>query len=232
MGKPGEAVALLEPLEKANPENLDLAYILGTAMVGVGRHHDGISRIEKVAQATSSADAYAVAGETLLRLNEYEAAQKDLEAAVRLNPKLPGVYTMLGTNQDKLGHVQDAEQSFREALKVDANDVDANVYLGTLLYKRGALDEGKSYLDRALRLNPSSLLARYEMAMWESTDGKFQAAIERLEAVVKDKPDWLDPHVQLASLYYRLHRPEDGLRERKIVERITAEQQAAGPPKQ
>ena len=46
---------------------------------------------------------------------------------------------------------------------------------------------------------------------------------------IKDNPTWLDPHVELASLYYKLHRPQDGAREREIVERLTGEQQAHGP---
>jgi Tfp pilus assembly protein PilF len=94
------------------------------------------------------------------------------------------------------------------------------------------LEGAKPYLERAIRLNPSSPLARYELAIWESTSGQYQAAAERLEALTKDDPKWLEPHVELASLYYRLHRPEDGLRERKMVERLTAERQATGSAKQ
>jgi chorismate mutase len=41
---------------------------------------------------------------------------------------------------------------------------------------------------------------------------------------VRDEPDWLVPHVELAALYYRLNRPEDGAREKKIVDRLTEEE--------
>jgi Tfp pilus assembly protein PilF len=67
------------------------------------------------------------------------------------------------------------------------------------------------------------------MAMLKSTSGEYEAAAQDLESVIKDDPNWLEPHVELASLYYRLHRPADGARERQIVEKITAEQQAQGP---
>jgi Tfp pilus assembly protein PilF len=168
----------------------------------------------------------------MLQVNQYENALKDFQAALRIDPSFPGIYTLVGTAQDKLGDVDQAEQSFREALKVNAEDFEANVYLGTILLKKRELGESKPYLERALQLNPSSALAQYEMAIWESTSGQYQAATDRLEALVKDNPKWLEPHVELASLYYRLHRPEDGLRERKIVERLSAERQAAGPAKQ
>src|ERR1700733_14486400 len=47
----------------------------------------------------------------------------------------------------------------------------------------------------------------------------------------KRDSNWLDPHVELAAAYYKLHRPEDGQRERDIVKQIEAKQQQAGPPK-
>ena len=36
--------------------------------------------------------------------------------------------------------------------------------------------------------------------------------------------------IELATVYYRLHRPADGAKEREIVAKLTAEQQTKGPP--
>jgi tetratricopeptide (TPR) repeat protein len=231
LGKPATAVELLEPLEPANAQNLDLEYAYGTALIKVGKRRDGVARIEKVAKAGNSADAYFLAGSTFLDLNEFESARRDLDAALRLDPKLPGVYTLAGTARDKTGDVKEAEAAFRESLKINPDDFDANLYLGAILYKRRDLDDAKPYLDRALRLNPSSSMARYEEAMFESTSGQYEAAAQDLEKLVKDDPTWLEPHVELASLYYRLHRPTDGAKEREIVDKLTADQQAQGPSK-
>jgi lipopolysaccharide biosynthesis regulator YciM len=74
-------------------------------------------------------------------------------------------------------------------------------------------------------------MARYESAMLKSTSGEYEAAAKELEDVVKDNPQWLEPHVELTSLYYKLHKPADGAKERAIVEKLTAEQQARGPGK-
>jgi len=74
-------------------------------------------------------------------------------------------------------------------------------------------------------------MARYEVAMWKSTSGQYEEAAKELETIVKEDPDWLEPHVELANVYYRLHRPADGAKERAIVARLNAEQQSHGPPK-
>ena len=128
------------------------------------------------------------------------------------------------------GDATSAEPAFRKALEQDPNDFDANLYLGSILYKHRQMEEAKPYLDRALQLQPNSPTARYEMAMWESTSGKYDDAAKDLEALVKSDPKWLDPHVELANVYYRLHRPADGSQgtgDRRAVERAAAE---SGPP--
>src|SRR5450755_2588078 len=122
LGKYATAVTMLDPLEAANARNLDFEYVLASALIKAGKRRDGVSRIEKVAEAGHSADAYLLAGSTLLELNEYEQARRDLDAALRLDPKLPGVYSLAGTARDKVGDVEDAESAFREALRLNGDD--------------------------------------------------------------------------------------------------------------
>lgn len=229
--EPSAAVTLLTPLEGDNSQNMDLEYVLGSALIQTGQRREGVVHVEKSAQGGNSADAYMLAGSTLLQINEFEQARRDLDAALRLDPKLPGIYTLTGTARDKTGDVAGAEAAFREALILNPNDFEANLYLGAILYKGRQLDEAKIYLDKALLLNPGSSMARYETAMLKSTQGEYAAAAQDLEKLVHDDPTWLEPHVELAALYYRLHRPSEGARERKIVDQLNAEQQAQGPGK-
>jgi len=231
-GNADAALTLLEPLEIKYSQNMDFEYVLGSALIKTkGRRREGVARMERVAKSGSAADAYMIAGATLLQLNDYEQAREDLEQAFRLKPTLPGLYTLIGTARDKTGDAKDAEPAFRDALKANPDDFEANLYLGAILYKRRDIEEAKGYLDRALRLRPSDSMARYEAAMLKSTAGDYETAARELELLVKDDPDWLEPHVELATLYYRLHRPADGAREREIVDSLTAKQQAQGPPK-
>lgn len=231
LGDAESAVSMLEPLEAANGRNPDFEYVVGMAMIKSGHRRDGVPRVEKAGEIGNSGDAYMLAGATLLDLNDFEQARHDLEIALQLSPKLPGLHTMVGMSRDKTGDQKEAETAFRQAIQENPNDFEANLYLGALLYKQRHLDEAKPYLDHAVKLKPSDTMARYESAMLKSTAGDYEAAAKELEGVIKDSPDWLEPHVELTSLYYKLHRPEDGAKERAIVERITAEQQAKGPGK-
>ena len=70
---------------------------------------------------------------------------------------------------------------------------------------------------------------RYQLALLAIEDGALDKAREMLEALVKESPQFLEAHVSLAQVYYRLKRPEDGKREREIVQKLTAEAQAKQP---
>ncbi len=228
-GQAAAAAAMLQPLEAANAGNMDFEFVLGTALVGSGKRRDGVARLQQVADATHAADAYFLAGSTLLYLHESAAARKDLDQALQLNPKLPRVAALAGIARDRCGDPQDAEVAFRQAIQGNPKDPDANLYLGAILLKRRELAAAKPFLDVAVQVDPKSTMARYESALWDSYSGQYASAATNLEAVIKVDPTWLDPHVELATVYYKLHRPEDGAKQREIVAKLTEEQQRKGP---
>jgi tetratricopeptide (TPR) repeat protein len=232
LGKSSEAAAMLTPLENGRENNMDLEYVLAFSLIDSGEEAAGLPRMEKVAKATHSTDAYFIAGSARLRRREFHEARADLDAAVDLHGNFPGLYTMAGQARDALGDTEAAQPAFVEALKQDPQDFTANLYLGTMRLKQRDLDSARPMLELALKLQPQSPMARLQMAKLNGMTGKFAEAAATLEELEKADPNWLDPHIELAAIYYKLHRPDDGQRERDIVQQIEARQQKAGPPKQ
>lgn len=232
LGKPAEAVEVLQPLAASNLDDFEFQYAYGTALIDAGRPADGVVRLEKIAASNNSADAYFLAGQTRLRMENVSEARSDLEAALRLNSQLPNIYTLVGIARDKNNDPENAEPMFRQALQQNADDFTANLYLGTILLKRRDLGAAKTYLDHALKMKPSDPMARYESAMLDSTQGNYRMAVPQLESLTRENPQWLDPHVELAALYYKLGRKAEGERERSTIDRILQDQQShlAGQP--
>jgi tetratricopeptide (TPR) repeat protein len=224
-GRYTEAVLLLTPLEAADPGNLDVQWLLGSSMIHAGRPAEGVARVEKVAERGASADAYLLAGQTRLAMNQYDLAHRDADAAQRLNPALEGLSTLTGMILEQQGNYDGAEAALLKSLAVNANDFDAHLYLGGIYYFKRNMEDARLHLTKALQLQPTSAQARYELALVAHADGQLDIAVRYLETLVHQSPDWLQPHVELAALYYRLHRPEDGARERRIVDRMMDTQQ-------
>jgi len=72
--------------------------------------------------------------------------------------------------------------------------------------------------------------ARFQVGSLNLVLGKLDAAQKDLEQVARESPDFQEVHVQLAALYYRLNRKEDGERERQVVLRLNQKARQEGPP--
>ena len=229
LGRNDDAIRLLTPVESAHPDDLGVAWTLGTVLIGAGRAHEGLRRVEAVAERGNSAEAYLLAAQTHLGLNEFERARALADAALRLNPQLPGLYSVSGRIRQYLGDYPGAKADLEKALAANAADFDAHVTLAAVLNADRDLDGAQMHAERALAITPSSPLARYELARVERSRGNIAAAVGGFEKVVQMEPDWLSPHIELAALYYRLNRPADGQRERAIVDKLNEQGKKTGP---
>jgi tetratricopeptide (TPR) repeat protein len=227
--KPAEAVVLLTPLEQGHESDMDFEYVLGDAMIQSGKDTDGIPRMEKAASATHSPDAYVIAGTAHMHRNEFREARADFDTALDLSPTFPGLYTLAGQARDAMGDADASVPAFQAALRADPKDATANLYLGVIRLKQRDFESARPLLELALELRPGHALTRLQLAKLNSMTGKLAEAAATLEDLEKSDPNWLDPHIELAAIYYKLHRPEEGQRERELVQQIEAKQQKAGP---
>jgi tetratricopeptide (TPR) repeat protein len=218
LGKNEDAISLLRPFEEMDPENLTIAWTLGSALIPTGNTRDGIQRVDRVAAKKGMPDVYSLAAERHMRLEELEAARRYADLAVKADPDYPGVNTMSGLVREYSGDVEGAEEAFRRAIVQKQDDFEAHLRLGSVLYQQRKLDEAQQQLQRALQLDPPSSYARFELAKVQNALGQTEAALQSFEAVAKTIPEWLPPHVELAALYFKLKRPEDGAREKQTVE--------------
>jgi Tfp pilus assembly protein PilF len=67
------------------------------------------------------------------------------------------------------------------------------------------------------------------MATLEVIAGNLEQARSRLEQLIAESPQFVEAHVSLATVYYRLKRKEDGDRERATVLKLNAENQKDEP---
>ncbi len=223
-GHDDDVIAMLTPLEKSDPENLEIEWPLGSALIRTGKTREGLERMEKVAQKKDLAEAYSMAASAHFQLQEFDAARKDLDQAMRLNPRLPGLQTLDGIICDNAGDDEGAVKAFQAAIEADPNDFQAHLHLGSIFYTQRKLDDARRELASALEIEPTSYRARYELARVEKGQGKLEDALSNLQGVVKQIPEWIAPHIELSALYYRLNRPEDGAREKKLVDQLTEAQ--------
>lgn len=226
LGEYKKAVDLLGPFETTHPQEWALIYLYGMSLIRDGQVEKGEVEVNKILSHGNSAEAHLMLGAARLAIYDNAGAIDELSTAIKLNAKLPMVHYLYGRALLTLGHRDDAMKQFREELAIDPNEFDPNLYLGVLLNQSEEYKEAKAYLVRALQVRPGDPAARFQMALGEIGTGDLEQARMRLEAIIRENPDFLDAHVSLAQVFYRLRMKSNGDHERTIIAKLNAEQQA------
>ncbi|MBN9686004.1 MULTISPECIES: tetratricopeptide repeat protein [unclassified Corallococcus] len=98
----------------------------------------------------------AARGEVLLSMSRLEEAEKEFEAALRLDAKRSTNWSRLGFIQAQLGKKDEARQSLQKALALHPKDFNALEQLGELAEERGDHDEAVRDFTQAAEAAPDA----------------------------------------------------------------------------
>lgn len=227
LGRYKQSIALLEPLEAENREDEAFNYLLGTALVRDKQTDRGAAVIDRILRRGDSAEARVLLAATKLDTNDFEGATSDLKKAIELSPKLPEVHSRYGQILLTMGDSRGAAAAFRQELELDRTEFMANLNLGVLAKQNQDYADARQYLERALLARPGDPGVRYQLATLELATGELEPARKRLEGLIQESPDFAEAHASLATVYYRLERPDDAERERTLAGKLTSDRQAS-----
>jgi tetratricopeptide (TPR) repeat protein len=222
-------IDLLSPLRKKNPDDLGVAYMLGTALIRNGNTSEGQVVIDSILKNGDSAEARLLMGTTKMSAKDFSSAIEDLKRAADLNPNLPDVHSYYGMALLASGDQAGARKAFEQELHHNRNNFDANLRMGVLLKQDQDFDRALQHFERALKTRPGDIATRFQIASVTLAQSRVDVARAQFETIVKESPTFTEAHVTLATIYYRQKRKADGDRERKIVEDLTAKRQATEP---
>jgi len=229
MGEPKKVIDLLAPIEPQHQDDLALAYMLGLAYLQEKDVEKGGPLVDRILKRGESAEAHLMMGMAKRAAQDLAGGLEELGKAVALNPELPGVHALYGRALLETGNRDRAQAEFEAELARNPLDFDGHLYLGVLLKEDAKFDEAMAHFERALGVRPGDPGVRYQITTIYVSRGESERALPLLEQIVKDAPSFLEAHVTLATVYYRLKRREDGDRERVIIDALNKEIQAKQP---
>lgn len=229
MDREKDVIRILEPERKKYPDDLAIAYLLGTALIRQKRVEEGQVLVDQIFRNGDSAEAHMMLGTAKMGASDFAGARDEFAKAIALDPNLPEVHVFYAKALMLTGDSDLSEKEFAAELRVDPFNFDANLQLGAMAKQEQNYEQAKKYLERAAETRPGDPGVRYQLALISVDQGALDNAREMLEGLVKESPQFLEAHVTLALVYFRLKRPEDSKREREIVQKLTAEAQARQP---
>ncbi len=131
-----------------------------------------------------------------------EAALVTAERAVELDESLPLAHARLAWAYFATRQHAKAIVAARKGVELGPNDAEANVQLGNILNWAGKPEEGRQYIDRAIRLNPHHpYYYLFYLGQSYYLQGDNDKAIELMKRVVTRAPYFLPVRRHLAVLY-------------------------------
>lgn len=141
------SVAALEhPLDGKSRENL----VKAERLLKKGDAAKAIPLLEKLTTDRAAAPfAFAMLGTRYLRTGEIEAAVKALDAAVALDPSVPGYHSNLAYALAEQSRFEEALKESRKALQLDPGNSRYRLVAGQILLVLGRKEEAEFHLRKA-----------------------------------------------------------------------------------
>jgi tetratricopeptide (TPR) repeat protein len=163
--------------------------------------------------SAENADAYNRLGTLLWEMGNENDAVEAFTASCRLNAGQYEVLCNLGVALSAQNDFSAAEHAFREASLIQPDDPRPLAFAGVLYVKNQKWGEAARNLNRALERTPDNPRLQTALALAELHTAGTGPALQRLQAVTKQNPDYAPALFNTASIYrYWLKDPAEAKR--------------------
>jgi tetratricopeptide (TPR) repeat protein len=186
-----------------DPKNLASLYNLAQLekrMGNTAKARAGLTRVIEMARGRVRVIALRARGGLHLEQGDFGAAGKDLERAVKLDPRSAFGHRLLGRLHWQQGDIERALDAHNRALALSPGYTIAYVTRSRLQWLKGDPPAARSDVDRAIELEPSHLWARWQRAYYLAFAGKHAEAKKDLDACISSKTNRSEAYLRRAVL--------------------------------
>jgi tetratricopeptide (TPR) repeat protein len=167
---PVQAVEHFRKALELDPHLPDVHRELGYTLFTLGKN-DEAERVLRQAVVEDPSDglAHSLLGHVINRRGDWSGAKQEFLAAVTYEPGMGKCWRNLADACSMLDERQEAERYYLKALSLGVDDAFANARYGVFLKAQGEREKARSYLRRALDLNPNLNQAREVLSKLDDT---------------------------------------------------------------
>lgn len=211
-----KALPILEEIHDQHPLRFDFGVSLAECQFRIGLVDEAAKVIENLAAIYPTQ----VRSRILLGLAEFyrgerKAALEHLAAVAKAKPRLPSLYTQLGTIYLLLSSTREALVVFTEALNIDPDSPAAHLGMAKCWLRLRQHEKAADEALAALGLEFSLSEAHWVLGIALGRLGKTDRAIKAIEASLRFAPGHGNAHRVLAYLYGKQHDGEERAQEHK-----------------
>ena len=210
MGENETAAGVLEKAIKLEPKESGIYTKLGIIQMNNGQIDQARKNLEKAIQLNpENRVAHQHAGLLYEYEKEYSRAifhfRKGIEGS---DPLYLGVSVNLGRLLNENKRYNETIEVLSSRLPISSKVFEAHMILALAYLRAGQFSDAKIRFERASELKQSSLEARLGIIMSMRGSGDVEAALNRVESLVYENPEWVPALMEYGEILLRLQRPE------------------------
>ena len=206
------AVEVLEGYLKAQPADGQAMMLLGSALLSKGQHAKAVSLMQQALQAKDAPEYRTVLGLSLLRGGQTDNAVKELETAFKKDPLQTQAAMALIEVYTRGGQATKAVSIAEELVRQQPANGEFMNLLGITRGKAGNVASAKSAFEQAIKLSEPSMVPKLNLARLEISAKAYDAAAQRLDAILKTDEKNTEAMYEMAILSDRKGLAADTLR--------------------
>jgi tetratricopeptide (TPR) repeat protein len=220
----GKAVPYLKAAAAKEPQSAAIRLPLAQACLWSRQFECVLTTYKQIlALNADSAEADMLAGEAYSAQSDTPAAVRQFQAAIKANPNLPQEHFGLGYLLWTQRNFAEAEQQFRDELRISPDDGQSLAYLGDTLMQLGKSKEARASLQKAIALKSSLELAHLDLGILDVNASHNSAAVAQFHAAIQINPKSTDARWRLARLYQKMGEHQKAAAEFAIVSKMKRE---------
>ena len=198
------AETLYREVIAAQPDNVDAEYLLGTALLQLGRFDEAILRLKSVVlKRPDVADVHNNLGIGHKAVGDWENAARAFESALKINPDYTQALFNLGAVMEHRGLFADAEKCYRRSLAMEPTDEETQWALAGVLKAQQKWNEAEAVY-RAVSVGEDRKLdLRIQLAFVLARGDKLDEAAEIYGGILREQPDFAEIHNSLSFIHER-----------------------------
>jgi tetratricopeptide (TPR) repeat protein len=221
LGHVREALPFLEQLNRWSPNSTEIAYALGISYIQTRNPDKSRETFASLFNAPpTSAAAYLVNAQMMVRQQFEEMAEKELQKALELDSKLPQANFLLGEMAIYHADIERGIELLQKEIAVNPAFGMAYYRLGEAYTRQLKWNEAIGPLQKSIWLNPFFSGPYIVLGKVYLKKGDLANAENMLRRAVQMDPNNFSGHHLLAQMLQQASRTEDAKREFETAERL------------
>jgi tetratricopeptide (TPR) repeat protein len=207
----------LEEAEKLDPNSYSIHFKLGCTLERLKDNERAKQQLQKAIELDpTQLESRVELAKVLRKLGETDAARQQLllyqsQLEETSNGAIAEQKSSQAAEAEKAGDKRQAASLYREAIAALPNDAGLQYRLAQVLSGLKDMQGERAALEQAVKIDPTYVLAQYQLAYLDSVEGKTVDAEQRLRLALKASPGYVQAWLALAATLARQSRVPEAL---------------------